>query len=298
MKKLGILIAFVAAAAVAAPSEKIVSTEWLQAHLAPGGITVVEIGDRSSFEKEHIPGARFVALSDIAVTRNGLPNELPEIDKLEKTLGAARLPDRGKVVIYAHDFVHAARGFFTLDYLGCAFDAVVLDGGKAKWLAEKRPVESGAPNAKATSFVACPHPNVVVNIGAMRKLVDQAQMNPDAVAIVDARPVAQFDGTEPGQDVKNGGHVVGAISVPWSDNLTSGATPVVRDAKDLAQIYNSAGVGEKAAVVVYCRTGMQAAVDYFGLRSLGREVYLYDGGYIEWNAADNAAIVKTLPPKS
>jgi 3-mercaptopyruvate sulfurtransferase SseA len=52
------------------------------------------------------------------------------------------------------------------------------------------------------TFTACPHPDVVLNIGAMRKLVDLARENPAALAIVDARPAAQFDGTEPGPEVK------------------------------------------------------------------------------------------------
>ena len=38
-----------------------------------------------------------------------------------------------------------------------------------------------------------------------------------------------------------------------------------------------------ARVVVYCRTGMDASVPYFVLRSLGYDVALYDGSYAEWS---------------
>lgn len=222
-------------------------------------MTVVEIGDRTTYESAHIPGARFVALADIAITRNGVPNELPAVDALEKVLGAAGVPDRGRLVLYARDSLVAARGFFTLDYLGCALDAALLDGGFAKWSAENRAVERGAPSSKPRTFAACPHPDAVVNIGAMRKLIDIARQYPRAVTIVDGRPVAMFDA----------GRIATALSVPWDQNLTGGMTPVFRDANDLRALYRDTGVDDDAAVVVYCRTGMQAAVGYFVLRALG-----------------------------
>jgi thiosulfate/3-mercaptopyruvate sulfurtransferase len=278
----------------AQPPRLSVSTEWLQAHARDRDVTVVEIGDRATFEKEHIAGARFLALGDIAVTRNGLPNELPEVQRLEKIVAAAGIPDRGRIVLYARDPIAAARGFFTLDTLG-ASDAVLLDGGFAKWSAEKRPVEQSAPPAKAATFVACPRPDAVLDIGAMRKLVDLARENPAVLAIVDARPAAQFDGAEPGPDVKRPGHIASAVSAPWNENLTGGVTPVFRDANELRELYRRAGVDDRAAVVVYCRTGMQAAVDYFVLRALERDVYLYDGSYIEWSAAEEMPVDRTLP---
>ena len=285
MRRLAFAFAsLIAIAAAAEPLRLTVSTEWLQAHARDRGVTIVEIGDRATYEKEHIPGARFVALADVAVTRNGLPNELPPVEQLEKTLGAAGIANRGRIVIYARDPLAAARGFMTLDYLGCAVDAVLLDGGYAKWSAESRPVERGAPSAKPQTFAACAHPDVVVNIGQMRLLTDVARQYPAALTIVDARP----------SDLFYAGHVAAALSVPYDQNLTGGMTPVFRDAAELREIYRSAGVHEGAAVIVYCRTGMQACLDYVVLRALGRDVYLYDGGWSEWSVAENVTIERTL----
>jgi len=102
-------------------------------------------------------------------------------------------------------------------------------------------------------------------------------------AIVDARSPEQFSGAEPGAGIKRGGHIQGAVNVPWSENLTSAAAPVFRGRDELEALYDDAGVPAKASVVVYCRTGMQASVDYFVLRYLGRDVALYDASYIEWS---------------
>lgn len=283
-----LLFVFIAATAVAQTS-KIVSTDWLQNHLNDRSVVVVEIGDRAAFEESHIAGARFVALTDIAVTRGGVPNELPDFDRLAKVMSTAGVPDRGRIILYSRDLIAAARGYFTLDALGCAFDAAILDGGFAKWSAEKRPVQSGPAPAQTTSFAPCPHPEIVVNTGAMRMLVNSA---PSPLSIVDARPAAQYLGKEAGADVVKPGHIPGAINIAWNENLTSSVTPQFRSLEDLRALYKNAGVADRGPVVVYCRTGMQASVDYFILRALDREVYLYDAGYIQWNNADGTQVEK------
>lgn len=295
MRSLRLFTALVLIAAAAHASDRLVSTDWLQSHLRDRDVAVVEVGDRAAFLEGHIPGARFLALTDIAVTRNGLPNELPEFDQLAKVMSAAGVPDHGRIVLYGRDVIAAARAFMTLDALGCAYDAALLDGGWTKWSAEKRPVASGAPDKKTTIFEPCPHPDLVIGLNAMRMLVNAAYANPSSVAIVDARPDVQFWGKEAGAGVEHPGHIAHAINVAWNENLTSSVTPQFRTFDDLREIYRKAGVEDRASVIVYCRTGMQASVDYFVLRALGREVYLYDGGYIEWNAAKGTMVEKALP---
>jgi thiosulfate/3-mercaptopyruvate sulfurtransferase len=286
---IAIFTALIATLGSAENAQLLVSTEWLQANLGQHGLVVVEVGDRPTYEKEHIRGAHFLSLADIAVTRNNIANELPAIDALETAMRSAGIPDRGHFVIYSRDILAVTRLFFTLDYLGCGLDASVLDGGFAKWSAENRPVESGAPPQKPSSFTACPHPERVVNLAAMRKLVDVARLGDPSLIIIDARPPGAFFGTEASQGIDKPGHIPGALNIPWTDNLTTGATPVFLPAEDLKTIYDEAGARGGSAVV-YCRTGMQASVDYFALRLLGREVHLYDGSYMEWNCAEGTTV--------
>ncbi|HSP16589.1 MAG TPA: sulfurtransferase [Thermoanaerobaculia bacterium] len=279
----------IAAAAAAQNTDLLVSTGWLQGHLGRRGVIVVEVGDRATYEKEHIRGARFLALSEIAVTRNEIANELPSIAVLETAMRTAGIPDRDHIVIYSRDILAAARLFFTLDYLGCGLNISLLDGGYAKWSAESRPVESGAPPQQTSTFTACPHPEKVVNLAAMRRIVDLSRIGDSSIAIIDARPPAAFFGTEAGQGIVRPGHIPGATNIPWDENLTSSATPVLRAPEDLKSLYADAGVRDGTAVA-YCRTGMQASVTYFALRYLGREVYLYDGSYMEWNCAEGTTV--------
>ncbi|HLJ73902.1 MAG TPA: hypothetical protein VKU62_04910, partial [Thermoanaerobaculia bacterium] len=83
----------------------LVSTEWLQQHRLDRSVTIVEIGDRETFLKEHIAGARFIALRDLLVARDSIPNELPEVAALEKTLATAGISDRGRIILYSRDII-------------------------------------------------------------------------------------------------------------------------------------------------------------------------------------------------
>lgn len=295
------LIAFLAAGSIcaaeldgiapAAKADLLVSTTWLEQHFHDPNLTIVEVGDCETFEKEHIAGARFISTKELSVLRDGVPNELPDVAALEKLFGDAGVPDRGRIVIYSRNVVHAARAFFTLEYAGRRGDCALLDGMFAKWAEEKRPVETGPPRAAATRFTVRADRGLAVGLGGMKILVEAAAMTPTTFAVVDARPAENFAATEAGEDISRAGHIPAARSVPYSANLTSDATPVFRSTEELRALYREKGVEDKATIVTYCRTGMQASVDYFALRLLGRTAHLYDGSFFEWSRATDTQVV-------
>jgi len=57
--------------------------------------------NRTAYDAGHIPGARFVAQSDLVVTRDGVPNELPETGDLKRVLEAAGVSDDSRVILYS-----------------------------------------------------------------------------------------------------------------------------------------------------------------------------------------------------
>jgi thiosulfate/3-mercaptopyruvate sulfurtransferase len=262
----------------------LVSTDWLQQHRLDRGLTIVEIGDRETYASGHIAGARFVALHDLLSTRDSIPNELPDPAALQTTLSAAGIPDRGRIILYSRDIIAAARAFFTLDYLGCGERTSLLDGGYAKWSNEGRDIENGTPAVAAGGIVARPRPDVLVQLNALRTILERQL----PAALIDARDPAQFLGAEAGADITCPGHVPSAVNVPWNQNLTSGAAPVFRSADELRALYD---LRDDQPAIVYCRTGMQASVTYFVLRYLGYDVRLYDGSYIEWNRQELGGMV-------
>src|SRR3954468_14077334 len=112
--------ALTAAAAPALRTDMLVSTDWLAQHLSDPKVVILHASaNRTVYDAGHIPGARFIALADFVVTRNGVPNELPPVADLKKPLEAVGISDDSRVILYGDTSVlPATRAFFTLDYLG------------------------------------------------------------------------------------------------------------------------------------------------------------------------------------
>lgn len=266
--------------AQAVREEMLVSTTWLQRQLSK--VNVLYIGDAASYAAGHIPGAVLVELSSLVVERDGIPNELPPIDALERTFRAAGVGSHGRIVIYSNDVVLAARAWFTLDYLGQGERTALLDGGYDKWIADGGAVSTGRVHPNPGSFLAQPAPEKVVRIATMRELI-RLRDEGTPLALIDARSIDQFCGETAGPGVVHAGHIPGAVDVPYASNVSAGGT--FRSVYDLRMLYGQAGVTPDSANIVYCRTGMQASVTYFVLRYLGYDPTLYDGSYIEWSNA-------------
>src|SRR5579859_1044699 len=128
-------------------NEMLVSTGWLDAHLHDADLVVLCIADDDGFYSAgHIPGARLIRLSEIATTRAGIPNELAAVSQLQRVFQQAGIDNLSHIILYGErSGVLAARAYFTLDYLGLADHAALLDGSIEKWRAEHRPENAEIP---------------------------------------------------------------------------------------------------------------------------------------------------------
>ena len=271
------------AAAQTVHDDMLVSTDWLQRNRL--SVKLIEIGDRTTYEKAHIPGAALVEAHQLLTQIGNVPNELPPLEILESVFMNAGVGPRGRIVLYSRDPILATRAWFTLDYLGYGDRTSILDGGFTKWLAEDRTTSTKIDQPKPSTFQARVHPETLTRINAIRNLVRWREAVGSNFVLIDARAPAQFYGEEAGADILCPGHIPGAVNVPWSLNFTGGDTPVFLGADQLRTIYDGAGVSATTANILYCRTGMQASVDYFVLKYLGYDAILYDGSFIEWSNA-------------
>jgi thiosulfate/3-mercaptopyruvate sulfurtransferase len=262
--------------------EMLVSTQWLADHLHDPDLVILCVSPTAEFcSKGHIPGARFVALGDIAITRNGIPNELPSLEQLQKVFEAAGVSNSSRIVLYGFRYgLMAARAYFTLDYLGVAGRASLLDGGLEKWTAEHREVSTDTPAPTAGQLHPSPHPEILVETSAMRKLAEDKSRK---VALIDARPTEEFSGARLSEDVAKAGHIPGAKGMYWMNNLVSPENPVLRPEAELRRLYESMQPSTGSSMVTYCRTGMQSSFSYFVAKYLGYDAKMYDASFYEWS---------------
>src|SRR6478609_2137983 len=206
--------------------EMLVTTGWLAEHLSDPNLVVLCVNSTPEFySKGHIPGARQIKLGDIAVTRDGIPNELPPVEELRKVFAAAGVSNSSRVVLYGErSNLFAARAYFTLDYLGVAGRTALLDGGIDKWTAEHRPLSTETPKVKPAVLTIAPRPETLVDTAALRELAKKA----GAVTLIDARPTKEFTGEQLSEDVTKAGHILGASSLFWMNMLVSRENPVLK----------------------------------------------------------------------
>jgi len=264
--------------------EMLVTTAWLAEHLRDPDLVVLCVNSAPEFySRGHIPGARQIKLGDIAVTRDGIPNELPPVEDLRKVFAAAGVGNSSRVVLYGErSNLFAARAYFTLDYLGLADRAALLDGGIEKWTAEHRPLSMETPKVKAAALTISLRPEILVDTAAMRDLAKK----PEAVALIDARPTKEFTGEQLSEDVPKAGHIPGAGSLFWMDMLVSRENPVLKPEAELRRMYAEAHAAPDRKLVTYCRTGMQSSFDYFVAKYLGYDPSMYDASFFEWSLKD------------
>lgn len=262
--------------------EMLVTTAWLAENLSEPDVVILCINSTPEFySKGHIPGARQIKLEDIAVTRDGIPNELPPTEALKQIFEVAGMSNSSRVVLYGERFnLLAARAYFTLDYLGVAARVALLDGGLEKWTAERRPLSTEIPQSKAGTLVVSPRPEILVDTKAMREL---SQKKPGSVALVDARPTKEFTGEQRSEDVSEAGHIPGAKGLYWMDMLVSRQNPVLKPQAELRRMYSAVNAKADQPLVTYCRTGMQSSFDYFVAKYLGYDPSMYDASFFEWS---------------
>jgi thiosulfate/3-mercaptopyruvate sulfurtransferase len=262
--------------------QMLVSTGWLAGHLREPKVVVLHVArEKTSYDAGHIPGARFLSYRELAITRDGIPSELPPTADLQRLFEGLGVSDQTRMVLYGDYFgLSAARAYFSLDYLGCAGRAALLDGGLEKWRAEGRPVSTQTPQWQPGRLKVGVRPEVVAS--------REAVMRPAAgVVLLDVRDPAEYAA----------GHIPGAVQVFWVDGLESKANPVLRQPEELRRLYEAAGLKTASKVITYCGAGVQAAQAYFTLKYLGYRVALYDGSLSEWTRVPGAPLVKGTVPK-
>ncbi len=266
----------VVSAAETYPNRSIlVETDWLERRLDVPGLRLIDLRAADAYARGHIPGALRLSMEDTRTVRDGVRGMLKPAAELEPIfvrLGVG--PDTHVVLYDDRGGLDAARVFWTLDFLGHE-RVSLLNGGWPKWAREGRPITVIAhPVVQPAAFRARPDDSRLATAEWIR-----ARLGRRDILLIDARTPAEFVG----EDVRaaRGGHIPGAVNIPWTMNLNEDGT--FKPASALQRMYFVQGVRNDQEVVTYCQTGHRGAHTYFVMRLLGvSRVRLYDGSWEEW----------------
>jgi thiosulfate/3-mercaptopyruvate sulfurtransferase len=269
----------------------LVSTEWLAAEIGASDLRIVDatlfLDNRDAaaeYEAEHIPGAVFMDLANLADATSEYPMMLPKPEKFASRMQSLGLGDGSRIVLYDNSPLKtAARAWWMLNIVFGAHGVAILDGGLAKWKAEGRPLESGKVTLRHRHFTVWRDSKPIRTFDQM-----MANLESRAEQIVDARGQARFEGreAEPRLGV-DPGHIPGSMNLPYTQLFNDDGTWKRGDA--LRDAFSSAGVNLDHPLVATCGSGITAATLVFGAQLLGKkDTALYDGSWSEWGAQAGA----------
>ena len=266
----------------------LVSTDWLAEHFGAPDIRVVdatwylptmEKDAKAAFEAEHIPGAVYFDIDDIADEKSDLPHMVPSAIKFSSRVRKLGLGDGERIVVYDDNgFSASARVWWMFRLFGHQ-DVVVLDGGMSKWRAEGRPLSDMPDTPRERHFTARQNNLLLRDLDQMRANVASKREQ-----VLDARSAGRFSGTEPEpREGLRSGHIPGSRSLPVSEIVQADGTLLPPD--ELASGLSLVGIDLRKPITTTCGSGVTAATLALALASLGHhDVAVYDGSWSEWGS--------------
>jgi thiosulfate/3-mercaptopyruvate sulfurtransferase len=278
--------------------QHLVTTSWLADNLGSPGLVVVESDeDVLLYETGHIPGAVKVdwhtELND-QVSRDYLTGA-----GFAELCSAKGIERDDTLVFYGDNFNWwAAYALWVFSLFGHP-DLRLLNGGRQRWVADGRPLTREATVRERTRY-----PLVERDDAAIRAYRDQVMAHIAAARpLVDVRSPGEYTGEllhmpdYPQEGALRGGHIPGAVNMPWKQAANDDGTFKPADA--LRGIYEGElGLRPADDIVAYCRIGERSSHTWFVLTHLlgYPQVRNYDGSWTEWGNLVRAPIARGSAP--
>jgi thiosulfate/3-mercaptopyruvate sulfurtransferase len=231
----------------------------------------------SAYLVGHIPGAVYAHLdrdlSDHAKHGEGR-HPWPDAATFTARLGRWGISPRHQVVAYDDgDGAIAARLWFLLRALGHP-KVAVLDGGWSRWTALGLKVDSSVPAPSNQRYQGSFDSDRLLDANQVQSRLAQGDL------LIDARAADRFRGENEMID-RVGGHVPGARSRPYADNLVEGR---MRPPVELAAEFRALTQGYAPEdVIVMCGSGVTACHHLLAMERAGLPgAKLFTGSWSGW----------------
>ena len=272
-------------------SEVLVSTAWAQENLNTPGLVFVEVDeDTTAYDKGHLAGA--IKLDWKLDLQDPVRRDFVNKAQFEALLSAKGISNDDTVVLYGgNNNWFAAYAFWYFSLYGHT-SIKLIDGGRKKWELDGREFSDETVTRPATTYVASEQ-----NLD-LRAFRDEVVAAIGTKNLVDVRSPEEFAGKIlgpahlPQEHAQQGGHIPGAINIPWSKAANDDGT--FKSDEELAALYGTAGLDRSKETIAYCRIGERSSHSWFVLSQIlgEKNVKNYDGSWVEYGSLVGVPIEK------
>ncbi len=279
--------------------EVLVSCDWVEQNRSKTDkVRIVESDeDILLYESGHIPGA--VKLDWVSDLQDAVVRDYVGKEGFAELCAERGISNDSTVVFYGDkNNWWGCYAFWVFKLFGHEM-CMVMNGGRKKWEAEKRPMTREVPKYPRGTYKA---KDPDLSIRAFRDEV-MAHMK-GRKPLVDVRSPGEYSGEllhmpeYPQEGALRGGHIPGAVSVPWSRAVAEDGT--FKSREDLEKLYlQEQRLKPTDSVIAYCRIGERSSHTWFVLTYLlgFKNVKNYDGSWTEWGNLVGVPIEKTAIAK-
>ncbi len=260
-----------------AQGDIITAKQFKELKKSTDNLVIVDASKAKLYKKAHIKGAVNIPYKVLNLDKGvgEVAGLLKPVEDIAKLLGDKGISNTDMIVVYDEGSQkYSSRVYWVLNYLG-AKNVKLLHKENKAWRKARIPLTSSSTKLDAKTFEVKINNDVFADIPFIESNKD--------IVLVDARGKKEFTGTGDKKKTKySKGHLPGAVNLFFKDVQNEDKS--FKSVEDMTKIAEDLGFTKDKTYVVYCKTGIKAAVVYNALKNvLGYpNVKLYDGAYLEW----------------
>lgn len=261
----------------------IISAKDFAAELkANKNMVVIDVNGADIYGKQHIQGAINIPHKEL-YKAGPVEGQIKPAGELAAIFGKKGVSNTAKIVLYDEGSNrYNSRVWWILKSIG-ATDVSILHFNMDQFAVARIPLTATPATGKATTFTVTESPYKAFTMAEVQKLAEET-------VLLDGREKDEFEGADAAK--KSKGHLPGAVWMNFKEVLT--ATGAYKSKDEIIAAAAKFGATPEKPIVVYCNSGIKAAVLYVALKEIAgfQNVQNYVGSYADWNTIAENPIVK------